>query len=343
MGTRRAGFSLIELTVVMAILGLVAVYMGRILTVNEKTYSQTDQLSQAQQNLRAIEDLLERDLRHAGLMVPDAVAVCGVDEVNAPDILYVSDALAIDPQGDFTTYAGAGATVAGGSPTSTGPGVTLALTDLIIEPSPPNRPAYDTDGNGANDSDFQVGGGVIIASTSNPGAGVACGTIGSVNIGGKAITVNVRSAISTTTDLIAVPAHEYRIAGTQLLWNGNPLAEGVEDLQVTYTIENSTPPDNQVDAANEIFGDDETSPHDLFNLPNPNSGSGSVTLTGSAAELVREIEVSIVVRARLEDEDFHMGRFQGTGNRSVSGVTADGFRRRVMTTKVMLRNVAMQI
>jgi prepilin-type N-terminal cleavage/methylation domain-containing protein len=340
MDAKRAGFSLIELLTVVAIMGLVAVYMGRILTVNEKTYSSTDQLSQAQQNLRAIDDLLERDLRHAGLMVPDAVAVCGVDNINAPDILYLSDALAIDPQSDFSTYGGADVT--SGDADSTGI-TTLMLSDLIIEPSPPNRPAYDTDGNGTNDSDFQVGGGVIIASTSNPTAGVACGTVTVVNVGSDQITVNVRSHLSATTNLIAVPAHEYRMDGTRLLWNGNALTDGVEDLQVTYIIENDDPPDNQVDADDEIFGDDETAAHQLFNQSNPNAGSGAVTLTGSAAELVREIRVNIVVRTRLEDEDFTSGRFQGTENRDVSGVTADGFRRRVITTKVMLRNVAMQI
>jgi len=342
MDARRAGFSLIELLTVVAIMGMVAVYMGRILTVNEKTYSSTDQLSQAQQNLRAIDDLLERDLRHAGLMVPDAVAVCGVDNINAPDILYVSDALAIDPQNDFSTYGGASASVASGSVTGTGP-VLLTLDELIVEPSPPNRPAYDTDGNGTNDSDFQEDGGVIIADTSNPTGGVACGTITRVILGSKQIEVQLRSDLSTSTSLIAVPAHEYRVAGTQLLWNGNALTDGVEDLQVTYIIENDDPPDNQVDAANEIFGDDESSAHQLFNDPTPNAGSGAVTLTGSAAELVREIRVNIVVRTRLEDADFTSGRFQGTENRDVSGVTADGFRRRVITTKVMLRNVAMQI
>jgi prepilin-type N-terminal cleavage/methylation domain-containing protein len=340
MDAKRAGFSLIELLTVVAIMGLVAVYMGRILTVNEKTYSSTDQLSQAQQNLRAIDDLLERDLRHAGLMVPDAVAVCGVDNINAPDVLYVSDALAIDPQGDFSTYSGA--TVTSGNASSTG-SVTLTLSDLVIEPSPPDRPAYDTDGNGTNDSDFQINGGVIIASTTNPTAGVACGTVTAVNTGSDQITVDVRSDLSETAGLIAVPAHEYRVNGTQLLWNGNALTDGVEDLQVTYIIENDDPPDNQVDAANEIFGDDETSAHQLFNQDNPNAGSGAVTLTGSAAELVREVRVNIVVRTRLEDEEFASGRFQGTENRDVSGVTADGFRRRVITTKVMLRNVAMQI
>ena len=340
MDARRAGFSLIELLTVVAIMGMVAVYMGRILTVNEKTYSSTDQLSQAQQNLRAIDDLLERDLRHAGLMVPDAVAVCGVDNINGPDILYVSDALAIDPQDDFSTYAGA--SVTSGDADSAGT-TTLTLSDLIIESSPPNRPAYDTDGNGTNDSDFQVNGGVIIASTSNPTAGVACGSVTAVNVGSEQITVNVRSALSATTNLIAVPAHEYRVDGTRLLWNGNALTDGVEDLQVTYIIENDDPPDNQVDAADEVFGDDETVAHQLFNQSNPNAGHGTVTLTGSASELVREVRVNIVVRTRLEDEDFTSGRFQGTENRDVSGVTADGFRRRVITTKVMLRNVAMQI
>jgi prepilin-type N-terminal cleavage/methylation domain-containing protein len=338
MGVRRAGFSLIELVVVVAILGLVAVYMGRILAVNEKTYASTDQLSQAQQNLRALDDLLERDLRHAGMMVPDAVAVCGVDNVNAPDLLYVSDAMAIDSQNDFSTYGGADVTSGDASATGIR---TLTLSDVIIEPSPPNRPAYDTDNNGTNDSDFQVNGGVIIASTTNPTAGVACGTVTAVNLGSSQITVNVRSDLSATTGLIAVPAHEYRVDGTRLLWNGNALTDGVEDLQVTYIIDNDD--DNQLDAADEIFGDDESSAHQLFDVPNPNAGSGAVTLTAAVGELLREIEVSIVVRTRLEDEDFHMGRLQGTGNRDVSGVTSDGFRRRVITTKVMLRNVAMQI
>jgi prepilin-type N-terminal cleavage/methylation domain-containing protein len=338
MGVRRAGFSLIELVVVVAILGLVAVYMGRILAVNEKTYASTDQLSQAQQNLRALDDLLERDLRHAGMMVPDPVAVCGVDNVNAPDLLYVSDAMAIDSQNDFSTYGGADVTSGDASATGIR---TLTLSDVIIEPSPPNRPAYDTDNNGTNDSDFQVNGGVIIASTTNPTAGVACGTVTAVNLGSSQITVNVRSDLSATTGLIAVPAHEYRVDGTRLLWNGNALTDGVEDLQVTYIIDNDD--DNQLDAADEIFGDDESSAHQLFDVPNPNAGSGAVTLTAAVGELLREIEVSIVVRTRLEDEDFHMGRLQGTGNRDVSGVTSDGFRRRVITTKVMLRNVAMQI
>ncbi|HEY5656237.1 MAG TPA: PilW family protein [Myxococcota bacterium] len=338
MHARRAGFSLIELVVVLAIMGLVAVYMGRVLMINEKAYSSTDQLSEAQQNLRAIDDLLERDLRHAGLMVPDAVAICGVDNVNGPDILYVSDALAIDTQDDFSTYGGAAVT--SGDADSTGV-TTLTLSELIIEPSPPNRPAYDIDGNGTNDSDFQKGGGVIIASTSSTTAGVACGTVTAVNVGSDQITVDVRSTLSATTNLIAVPAHEYRVDGTRLLWNNNVLTDGVEDFQVTYIIDNND--DNQVDAANEVFGDDESSPHQLFNQSNPNAGSGSVTLTGGAGELVREVQVSIVVRTRREDEDFTAGRLQATGNRDVSGVTADGFRRRVITTKVMLRNVAMQI
>lgn len=338
MDARRAGFSLIELLTVVAIMGLVSIYVGRILTVNEQAYSATDQLSQAQQNLRAIDDLIERDLRHAGLMVPDAVAVCGVDDVNGPDTLYLSDALAIDPQDDFSTYGGADVT--SGDASSTGVR-TLTLSDLIMEPSPPNRPAYDTDGNGTNDSDFQQNGGVIIASTSNPTAGVACGTITNVNLGSSQITVNVRSNLSATASLIAVPAHEYRINGTQLLWNGNPLTDGIEDFQVTYVIENDG--DNQVDVNNEIFGDNETAAHQLFNQSNPNAGSGAVTLSDSASALVREIRVNIVARTRLEDEDFTAGRFQGTENRDISGVTADGFRRRVITTKVMLRNVAMQI
>jgi len=336
MRSTRAGFTLIELLTAVAIMGVVSVFVGRILTVNEKAYITSDQLSQAQQNLRAIDDLLERDLRHAGLMVPDMVAVCGVDSDSGPDLLYVSDAMAIDPQDDFSTYDGA--TVTSGDAASAG-SRTIDLASLIIEPAP-SRPAYDTDGNGVNDSDFQIGGGVIIGDTGAPTAGVACGTVTAVNTSTDTITVFVRQTLGSTGSLIAVPAHEYRIDGTRLLWNSKVLTDGVEDFQVTYIIDNNA--DNQV-TADEIFGDDESGGHDLFSDPSPDHGASTTTLVGAAGEVLREVRVNVIARTRLEDENFHTGRVQGTENRDVSGATADGFRRRRITTKVMLRNVGIEI
>lgn len=336
--TGRAGFTLIELLVVVAIMGLVSVFVGRILTVNERAYVASDQVSQAQQNLRAIGDLLERDLRHAGLMVPDMVSLCGIDSANGPDALYVSDAMAVDPQDDFSTYGGIAIT--SGDAGSTGGPFWLDLTSLTVEGATPARPAYDTDNNGTNDSDFQVGGGVIITRADEPEEGVACGEVRNVDIGGSRINVFVRQNMSQTTNLIAVPAHEYRIENGRLLWNNKTLADGIEDFQVTYIIDNNN--DNQV-TANEVFGDDETSGHNLFQDDEPTHGASTTVLDAGAAELVREIRVNLIARTRLEDEEYTQGHVLGTENRDISSASADGFRRRRITTKVMLRNVGIQI
>jgi hypothetical protein len=319
---------------------MVSIFVGRILTVNERAYVASDQISQAQQNLRAIGDLLERDLRHAGLMVPDMVALCGIDNANGPDALYVSDAMAIDPQDDFTTYGGVAIT--GGSATNLNGPFWIDLASLTVEAATPARAAYDTDSNGTNDSDFRVGGGVIITDSTNPEDGVACGEVRAVDIGGSRINVYVRQTLSNTTSLIAVPAHEYRIDTGRLLWNNKVLADGIEDFQVTYIIDNDG--NNQV-IADEIFGDDETGGHDLFktDTPDPGPGSSYALNAAGAAASVREVRVNLIARTRLEDETYTQGRAQGTENRDVSGVTADGFRRRRITTKVMLRNVGIQI
>ena len=89
---RKNGFTLIEMLTVVAIFGLVSVYVGRILVVNERAYHTVENTSESQQNLRVFGELVEDDVRHAGMMVPRDAAVCGVDRNDAPDALYVIDA-----------------------------------------------------------------------------------------------------------------------------------------------------------------------------------------------------------------------------------------------------------
>src|SRR5688572_12321432 len=156
---RRAGFTLIEMMTVVAIFGLVAVYVGRILTVNERAYHTVENTSESQQNLRVFGELVEDDVRHAGMMVPRSAAVCGVDFTNAPDVLYVSDAAAIDPGDDATPFTGA--TISGAvTNLNVGSSQTLTLSSLMIETGAANRNAYDTDTDGTADSDFRAPGGV---------------------------------------------------------------------------------------------------------------------------------------------------------------------------------------
>ena len=317
---RHGGFTLIELMIAMAVLGIVSVYMFESFAKNQQAYTVIDQLSESQQNLRAIGDLIERDVRHAGMMVPEGAAACGVDDDAGPDLLYVSDATALDPQDDVATYDGVTISVA----TQVAVGnQTFDVSSVVLEPAP-SRPAYDTTGDGTPDADFVVDGGVIVMDLLNPGRGTACGRVTSVDVAGTSLGVEIRSpvlaAAAGATQLVAVPAHEYRLVGDRLFRDGTLLAGGVEDLQVAWFLDADG--DNRVDA-DELHGDG-TSPD-------------YVAAAQDAAQL-RELRFNLVTRTRAEDREWSLGRPQATENRAAV-VASDGFRRRVYTSTVMLRNV----
>jgi prepilin-type N-terminal cleavage/methylation domain-containing protein len=320
---RPGGFTLIELLVSVAILGVVSVYMFESFAVNQRAYTVVDQVAESQQTLRAIADLLERDLRHAGFMVPEGAAVCGIDDDDAPDLLYVSDANAIDPDDDLATYDGA--TIGGGVTQVSASTFTFGVSSLLIEPAP-SRAAYDADGDGTADSDFQVGGGAIVMDLQDPGRGTACGRVTAVSALGPTVQVAIQSgalaAAGGAPQLVVVPAHEYRIAnGDQLLRDGVLLSEGVEDLQVAYFFDADG--DNVVDDG-EVLGD----------------GVGAdYAAAGQDASELREVRVNLVTRTRSEDREWTQGRPQATENRATAGAGSDGFRRRVHTSTVMLRNL----
>jgi len=145
-----------------------------------------------------------------------------------------------------------------------------------------------------------------------------------VNLGGPQVQVDLRTgalgAAGGATNLVLVPAHEYRINGDQLLRDGVLLSEGVEDLQVAYFLDDDT--DGIVDA-DEMHG----------NGTGPDYEAGAQD--GSE---VREVRASLVTRTRAEDPGWTQGRPQALENRAAT-LTNDGFRRRTYTSTVMLRNV----
>jgi prepilin-type N-terminal cleavage/methylation domain-containing protein len=315
-------FTLIELLISVAILGVVSIYMFESFAVNQRAYTVIDQVSETQQSLRAIADLLERDIRHTGLMVPEGAAACGIDSTSAPDTLYLTDAAALDPGEDVATYDGA-VVVGAVTNVSTGSNA-FTLSSLVIEPAPA-RPSYDMNGDGTADSDFRVDGGAIVLDLNNPARGTACGRVTAINVGSSLVTVSIvtapLAAAGGTTRLVVIPAHEYRIQNAdQLMRDGVLLSEGVEDLQVAWFFDLDG--DNAIDA-NEVLG---------------NGTNGNYAAAGRDAGQIRELRVNVVTRTRLEDREWTQGRIQATENRGV-GVVDDGFRRRVHTTTVMLRNV----
>ncbi len=317
---RNSGFTIIELMIASAILAIVMVFTMQIFTVNNRAYIKIDSVVDTQQSARAISSIFERDLRHAGMMVPEGAAICGKDNTDAPDLLYISDHTAINPVDAIGTFDGA--RVLGGV-TQVDFGVaTFTLDTLVLEPDTPD-PSYDTDGNGVNDSDFNDnGGGVIITDLSDPDRGSVCGIVENVNLATNSITVDIKTDsfdTAGTATLIAVPAIEYRIDSNRLYRNGLLLAEGVEDLQLVYFLD-----------SNGNFSLDVGELHGI-------SGNNYVAKDSDASDL-RAVRFNVVTRTRSEDERFTQGFFQATENRNaVAG--KDGYRRRVHTAIVRMRNI----
>ena len=317
---REAGFSLMELMVAAGLTGIVVVYLMQSFSTQQRTYVMLDQVTEAQQSLRAISDLIEREIRLAGFMVDEAGAVCGVDSTTAADSLFVSDASALDPSTATSPALGAR--------TSTSPAagtVTLTLTsgDTVVLDG---QPAYDTNGDGVNDSDFRVGAGAIVYDRNNPSRGAACGTVVAVP-STTSVRVNFLASalggVAAGAQLVVVPAHVYQVNNNaQLLRDGLVLSEDVEDLQIAY------------------FFDQDA---DLTLDPGENPGITGTPYTASVWDNsnLREVRVNFVVRTRGSDPSFKSGAFQTTENRATPAATTQDSqtRRRVHSTTVRVRNV----
>jgi prepilin-type N-terminal cleavage/methylation domain-containing protein len=324
---RRAGFSLIELIVAIGALGLVVFFTLGSFTAQHQTYVVVDQVSEAQQNTRAIAALLERDIRSAGYMVPDGGSVCGADRGDAADDLFLSDAdaiLPIDLLSDDDRSRELGAEVQSGY--TGGTSQSMTVDDVVID----GTPSYDTDGDGVADSDFQVGGGAILTDASDSGRGVRCGLVTAV-AGSTGVTVSfpANTSFGTGGDLRLVPAHAYRVvdpgggAPLELQRDGLILAKDVEDLQIAWLYDDDG--DGQVDAG-EYRGE---------------AGSALDTTAVDGAFL-REVRFNLVVRTALEDpRNAAVGTGQSRENRATNLAGDDGRRRRIHTSTVRVRNVAL--
>jgi type II secretory pathway pseudopilin PulG len=321
------GFTIIELMLAAMMMFAIIGYAMGTFTLQHQTYIVVDQVSEAQQNTRAIATLLERDVRNAGFMVPDAGATCGIDNTASPDVLFLSDADAIQTVDQLSgvmvnqELAADVVSITSGSPD------TIVVDSLVID----DLATYDTDSNGTADSDFRVGAGIIIVDVANPGLGVLCGTIASVSTSAPwTITANLTAASwtgtpSNPTDLQAIPAHVYTLTGSNppaLRRNGVLLAKDVEDLQVAWYLDDG---DNILET-DEYDGDKTT------NTYNPQGQSG--------ADL-RELRVNLVSRTRDHDprNPTKAGKGQGKENRATNVAGADGRRRRVHTATMRPRNI----
>ena len=324
-------FTLLELLLSMVILGGLIFVMTSAFQVQQRTYVVVDQISEAQQNMRGVTDLIERDVRRAGYMVPKQAAICGYDATTGADTLYVSHTEVLrsvydleDDNLDLSGNFGAPVTNDTSTFNATGAAFTLQLSRLWVDAA-------------ADGDDFAVGDGVIVVNKNDEDQSVACGTITSIS--GNNLTVNLGAtstgAVNLNADVVVIPAIVYRldtgVTPPRLMRNGQMLASGVEDFQVTYFFDLN---DDLVVDGGESFGTagGTDRPWELTPVTNrPDFTS------------LRSVGINIVTATRQDDPNvnYRLGKGQVTGNRTAGSlVTIDGKRRRVSSTRVRLRNVA---
>ena len=296
----RLGLSLLEFALGAALLAAMALYLANPLGTDQQAQAVVEEDPELAVDMRRVAETIERDIRHAGFLVPASGAACAVDNASSPDLLYLSNADVLDP-GDEGTRADHGASLpVDNVAVGTNPDWPVALV-LDAEPD------YDTDGDGVADSDFLVGGGVIVTDRRSPERGSACGTVLGVRPSDGTLSVEIRSSPlgpGRDADLVALPAHQYRIeAGDVLSRNGVELARGAADLQVAFFVDANR---DNIEQAEEMLGDRAA----------PGYVSGNVDLRAA-----REIRVSTVLLARVGSAGEH------------------GVRRLTHTTRELLRNV----
>lgn len=338
---RRRGFTLLELMISVSILSIVVLGVFESLTRQHRTSIVTESVVEVQNNVRAIASLMEREVRMAGYMVPDAASICGLDLTTGSDELFVSETEPIVPDdaraGDMGARLTTGSTWSNPTINSTNPygstAVTLNLDSTTTDLDGDGTYFYDNDNNGTGEADFRVGGGFIAADLANPQRGAVCGHVTAasstqitiVPMAGALVAHNATS--DAEEEIVIVPAARYSVDTTggvgRLMRNGDLLAQGVDDFQVSYYFD--VDDDGVVDAAT---------------AEEPGTKTGNAYGPGNwDNSTLKEVRFSIVVRTRATDNDFALGSFVTLENRTAPAGGNDGFRRRVVVGSVRPRNV----
>lgn len=327
----QSGYTLIELLVVTAVLGLVVTYVMQTLGDQRRTYVVVEQVTETQQNLRLLADLMEREIRLAGYMVPPSAAACGQDASTAPDTFYVSAADAIRSIQDLEAIDSSLVEGNLGVPVSAFPlgavsstsDVTVSLTQRFVDVA-------------ADGDDFSEGAGVILVDRNDPEGVIACGRIVAPIPSDAAPTITVdfeinNLSVASGADLVAIPAHVYRVvpgtagAPSQLFRDNALLASDVEDLQIVYYFDDD---DDRIVDSGELYGDSGTTAY-----PPPS--------TTNYNRLV-DVRLNVVTTTRADDPNRKFAPMKGqpTANRTLASVPGpDRRRRRVHQSLIRLRNM----
>ena len=298
------GFTMVELLIALVIFSIVIAQAFAMFGVQHVTQAKTGRALEIQQDVRLVSDAVMFDVRQAGFLVPRVAGIASRDGgAGGPDALCVSDSSVLaeaEVTAALNHFDRAGISAVAAGATA----VTIAAGHLDI----------DNDGN----DDFSVGAGIIISD----GVNSHCARVGPA-IAGNSVQFTPAAPVAIAATGRAVPAAIWQIAaGTNnLTRNGLQLSSQIEDLQVEFGVD---------DDGDGQFTADEF-PIDSLNENSPFNSDPSE---------IRQVRVSVVARTDAQDDDVLGGGPPAVANHTGGAVgTADGFRRRLITTSVLPRNL----
>lgn len=213
------GFSLVEFMLAVVLMAVVASQLLLVFSTQHKSFTEQERVTETQQDVRLLMDVILGDLRMGGFMVNRETGVGGVDGgIADSDILCASDPSVFDPaEYDNATDRFESAEV---TTNLTGNNGSVALVDLDV----------DSDGT----ADFAAGGGILISDGTSTHCAVIDTVVGTtVSFTPSTLAGQVMAPIST----FAAPAVVYVHSGTTLQRNGTTLSTSIDDLQLELGVD----------------------------------------------------------------------------------------------------------
>jgi prepilin-type N-terminal cleavage/methylation domain-containing protein len=243
---RAAGFTLIELMIALVMVAVITIQVLAMMSAQEHTYYAQKRALETQLDARLIADMVMRDVRGAGFMLPRTVGISTRDGGNnGADVLCVSDPAAISEtflDGATDRLAGAPLAAALGSQAQ------VQVDDAD----------KDIDGDGTDD--FVAGSGIIISD----GTQTWCARVDTLGLDQINFIPTISGGWVPTAAARVVPAVIYELDAGELRRNALLVSDGVEDFQVEFGVDTS---------GDGIIGGGEFPIHDLNA-----SGSDSIQL-----------------------------------------------------------------
>jgi type IV pilus assembly protein PilW len=309
----EAGFSLVEVMAALVILAIAMTAVFATFISQQKSFTVQNRVAEMQQNLRQAVEYISRDIRLAGygipgnVTIPNNVVAAGVtslrslyakDNTTGPDQIFILYLFDMDANQPPTTDNALGVPANAGSitvPTSTG--FLATGGELVLVTDGTTADLYET--SAASGTTLTFGGGY----------GYNAGHTNSYPAGSPPVAVAkarfVRYYIDSTTD----PAHPTLMVDRMGGLASQPLADDIEDMQLTYGLDTSSPADGVVDT----WASNPTTPSQI-----------------------RQVRLQFIGRTRLPEAGWSETR-PAIGNH-VAGTTPDGYRRRIYDIVIDVRN-----